>query len=92
MYKINTRYEHWSSEGKCWTKWFSSRFFNTKEEAEAKLNASKELSTSIDKVTKLKHQYEIVEVSKEEIEAQEKYLKERQEKTEKKSTKKGKRN
>ena len=59
-YCIYCRYEHWNSEGKKFTKWFSSNeLFDTEDEANAKMKEMKEFVKACDKATKLKHEYEV---------------------------------
>ena len=66
FYQIQCRYEYWSLEGKCWTKWFNVYWekHKDKEIANSRLKIIKDKIKSIDKNTKLNHEYQIVEVEK----------------------------
>lgn len=65
MFVIQCRYEYWSLyKGKIWTKWFNvhgARFENI-EQAKESLKTNKKKSESIDKSTKLKHEFQIIEL------------------------------
>ncbi|MCH5167446.1 MAG: hypothetical protein J1F35_06075 [Erysipelotrichales bacterium] len=68
IYQIQCRYEYWSIEhGKIWTKWFNvyGEVYHNKDLIESRLEDIKNKVTSIDKITKLKHEYQIVENIKE---------------------------
>lgn len=60
-YQIQCRYEYFSGDGKSWTKWFDmyGDTYKTLPEAEEGLKRLKEKIKSIDKITKLKHEYKI---------------------------------
>ena len=86
MYIVEERYEHWGREGKQWTNWFRSTVCDTKEKAEENIKDSKELCKSIDKATKLKHEFKLREMTPEEIESYNKPITEKPKK--KRNTKK----
>lgn len=59
-YTVYTRYERWTANGKEFCKWYhNSNLFDTEDEAKESLNKLKETTKSIDKHTKLKHEFEI---------------------------------
>lgn len=59
-YVIYTCYEHYGETGKEKTIWFrAGHFHNTEESAQEELKKMKELSDNTDKLTKLKHFFEI---------------------------------
>lgn len=68
MYIVEKRYEHWTKEGKVWTDWFRRAVFETKNEATESMKSSKELCKSIAKSTKLKHEFNVREMTQEEFE------------------------
>ena len=63
MYKIEQRYQYRNREGFTWTKWFPYIGFETddKKVAEEEVKALKEFSKEIDRRTKTKHEYQIIE-------------------------------
>lgn len=64
MFVIKCRYEYWSNyEGKKWTKWFNvhGEKYDTEKEAKEQLKINKKKSDEVDKSTKLKHEFCIVE-------------------------------
>ena len=65
MFIIQSRYEYWSNyDGKKWTKWFNVHGgkFETIEEAKKELETTKKKSNEVDKSTKLKHEFQILEI------------------------------
>ena len=60
--KIRCRYQYWSSEGIKWTNWFYQPTGEAKtlEDFETLLKKYRKDIENIDKSTKLKHEYEIV--------------------------------
>jgi hypothetical protein len=66
MFIVEERYEHWSKDGKKWTNWFRASVHDTEEMAKEDMKSSKELSKSIDKATKLKHEFSVREMTQEE--------------------------
>lgn len=62
MYQIETRYEYWSADGKVWTPWFiyfGDKEFETKAEAEARIQFYKAADVS-KKAVKINHEYRII--------------------------------
>ena len=59
-YVIMCRYEHWSNEGKVWTKWFVKNSTPySKEEVQSIIKEINDNFAFIDKKTHLKHEYNI---------------------------------
>lgn len=59
-YCIYCRYETWANNGKVFTKWFNAhKMFDNEDEAKAEMKSMKAFTSSCDKVTKLKHEYEV---------------------------------
>lgn len=59
-YCIYCRYETWTSNGKAFTGWFNiHKLFDNEDEAKAEMKSMKEFTSSCDKSTKLKHEYEV---------------------------------
>ena len=67
-FKIQSRYEYWGSwkdnNKIIWTKWFNcfGETYNTLEEAESRLKEIKDSIKNIDKITKLKHEFQIIKM------------------------------
>lgn len=63
-FKVEGRYEYRVKNGKKWTEWFNAtrEVYDSKEAAEHGLKIAQETSDPIDKITKLKHEFKIVEV------------------------------
>ena len=64
-YIVFEQYEYWANNGKQFSNWFRaplSHFHKTKESAEKELSNIKNSSSNTDKVSKLKHKYEIRKV------------------------------
>ena len=58
VYAIFCRYEHRTSKGKEFTEYFLiDNLFNSEDDVKNRIKELKELSNSIDKSTKLKHEY-----------------------------------
>lgn len=67
MFIVQSRYEYWSMyNGKTWTKWFNFHGgkFDNKEDAEKYIKENKKRSNEVDKLTKLKHEFCIIESEK----------------------------
>lgn len=61
QYFIQCHYEVWSRKGKKWTKWFKTGgIFDDKEKVIEEIERMKKAVASIDRITKLSHEYKYV--------------------------------
>ncbi len=58
-YILQTRYEHWTREGKVWCNWFTRMESDSIDELKAKMKDYKK--TSVNKIMHLKDDFQIIE-------------------------------